>query len=96
MKYQISHISSHRTSMFLAIMAVIITLPLAVIGLLGMFFSGNVINYEFIVALSLFVFMPLLYGVIAYVCNRFFCVIYNMVAKRTGGIEVTLQQDSTK
>lgn len=96
MKYQVSHISSNQTSKVLAVMGIVVALPFSMVGLIGMFFSGQTINNEFMLAVLLFLLIPIMYGVIAYLFNRFFCALYNAIAKRIGGIEVTLQVNELK
>ncbi|KPH63491.1 MULTISPECIES: hypothetical protein [Pseudoalteromonas] len=88
MNIQISKISSHQTSKAIALTFFVLTLPFGFIGLALSFFgpdfeSHNGQGFPYL----LFVFAPVIYGVMFYFMQRFFCFAYNLVAKRFGGIE---------
>jgi hypothetical protein len=69
------------------------TLPFAIIGILGFIFApdtGGAGKLPFL----FFALAPVFYGLFGYVFNRLFCFVYNFIAKRVGGIEfVTEEQE---
>lgn len=91
MKIEIKSFSSHKTSKIIALMFAALTLPFAVIGILGFVFApelkthdGETMpNFPFL----FFALAPILYGIMFYVMNRLMLFVYNRLAKRVGGIE---------
>lgn len=83
---RLSGISIHQTSKVLAILYVAIGLlfiPLGVVFVL----SGQMILG------IVYVLMPFIYGIIGYPLIALMCWLYNMIAKSTGGIEFTIEDD---
>ena len=92
MKIQIKNVSSHQTSKVFAIMFSFMALPFAFIGIFSFLFaptpSSGMSNFPFL----LFAFAPIFYGLIGYLFNRLFCLIYNFISKRFGGIEFVAEE----
>ncbi|MBQ4835784.1 MULTISPECIES: hypothetical protein [Pseudoalteromonas] len=94
MKVQISRFSGHQTSKILALMFALMTVPFMLVGVMGVLFAPNTEQDGPIFPFILFIILPLIYGVMGYIFNRFFCFIYNFSAKRVGGIEFETEEKS--
>ncbi len=78
----------------MSFMLALFILPFAIMGILGFLFTLGSDNDRAGYPFLIFIFAPILYGVMGYVFNRFFCFIYNVIAKRFGGIEfITEEQE---
>lgn len=84
MKKQLTHISIHQSSKVIAALYFVITVPLAVIALIAALFGGG-----FGMAIAA-LFAPFLYALVGYVIFVILAWVYNFVAARIGGIEVTV------
>lgn len=80
MKKQILRIAPHQSAKVIAVLYILLTLPFALIGIIGMVF-GSPESFLFL-ALS-----PIIYGVFGYIFCALFFWLYNIVANRIGGIE---------
>lgn len=85
MRQQVSHISVHQTAKVLAI----------IYGVLGLIFSPLIWlasrgDPQSGMPVWLMVFFPVLYAIFGYVATAIGAAVYNAVAARMGGIEVTL------
>jgi hypothetical protein len=89
MRQQVSHISVHQTAKVLAI----------IYGVLGLIFSPLIWlasrgTPDEAMPLWLVVLFPLLYAVFGYIATAIGAAVYNAVAARIGGVEVTLTEPS--
>lgn len=89
MRQQVSHISVHQTAKVLAI----------IYGVLGLIFSPLIYlasrtTPEEAMPLWLALLFPLLYAVFGYIATAIGAAVYNAVAARIGGVEVTLTEPS--
>jgi hypothetical protein len=86
MKHQVTHISVHQTAKVFALLY-------AVLGLLfaPLFLLGGLADPASAIPWGLALAFPLLYGVMGYVFTALFVALYNAVAGRTGGIEITVR-----
>jgi hypothetical protein len=87
MRHQVSRISVHQTAKVLAI----------IYGSLGLIFSPLIwlasrADPQQGMPLWLVVLFPLLYAVFGYIATAIGAAVYNAVAARIGGVEVTLTQ----
>jgi len=89
MKRQIRRISPHQSSRVIALVYAILASPLTALGIAGLLF-GQSPQYE---SRSWFLIIaPALYGVGGYIVLMLFCLVYNFVAGRIGGIELFLNE----
>lgn len=83
---RISHISILQASKVFAVLYAIMGLCYAPFLLMAMFASDDLAS----VSLLLLFLIPILYGVIAFIFTAIGAWLYNQIAKRLGGVEVTL------
>ena len=88
MKKQIKSISILQTSKVIALFYVLISLIYSFIGVLMVAFGSNAIK----VMGAIYIFMPLLMGIIGFLVMLLCCWLYNVVAKWVGGIEFTVEE----
>ncbi|MES2307340.1 MAG: hypothetical protein V4507_00620 [Verrucomicrobiota bacterium] len=89
MKKQITRISPHQTSKIVAILYSAVTVIFIPIGI-AVYLAGGKQK-----SLGLFLILaPLIYGVISYLMFGFVCLVYNLVAKRFGGVEFEVKEVS--
>jgi hypothetical protein len=82
--YQTSKVAA----IILFITALIFMIPL---GLMGTFILGRSIpGFPFIDGLF-FIFFPFMYGIVGFIMTALGCLIYNLIAKWTGGIEFEIE-----
>jgi hypothetical protein len=96
MKSEILEINISQTSKTLAILAAVVSALITVTGLISLAVGLETeIAFQFFISITvtsvaskalLLLFMPVLCFVVTYVSVAVFCIIYNMVAKHTGGI----------
>lgn len=84
MKKQLTHISVLQSSKVVAALYFVITLPFAVILLFVGIFGGG-----FGMAIGA-LFAPFLYAIVGFIVFAILSWVYNLVAARIGGIEVTV------
>jgi hypothetical protein len=89
MRKQVTHLSPHQSAKVVAVLYVVCTLPFALFGVLGLIFGWST-TARFHSAI--FIFVPLIYGVIGYILFALFCWVYNHVAQRIGGIEFSVEE----
>jgi hypothetical protein len=89
MKTQLTRISPRQSSNVVSAFYALITLPLALTGLLMLLLSDNSDNTPVAVFLLL---SPIVYGITAYLMAAVTFWLYNIVAKKIGGIEFSLVQ----
>lgn len=86
MKKRITSLGVHQTSKTMAVLYALFGAIFLVIGVIAAIaFGQRQILIPAILA-------PVLYGVIGYIAMAIFCLIYNVVAKISGGIEVDLSE----
>ncbi len=69
------------------------TIYLIVAALIGLFFAlVTLVRGHPGRALLALIGIPILYGVIAFVFTAIFCLLYNEIARRIGGIEIELSE----
>jgi len=91
MKKQIKRFSVLQTSKVIAVIYVVMSaIFLIPIGLIMMMVGSQNNVFPFMGGVMFFV-MPLIYGLFAFIGGIIFCFFYNLVAKRTGGIEVEVE-----
>ena len=83
MKKQISRISVAQTSKVAALLYVIFSLLYTLIGILMVAFGGSPMK----VVGFIYIFMPVLAGTLGYLFAALGCWLYNVVAKKVGGVE---------
>jgi hypothetical protein len=88
LKVQITNISSRQSSLMIAILAIVLMLPFSFIVAITLPFSNNPLDSSL---WSMF-FLPFFYGLMVYVFCRIFCLVYNFVARKCGGIEFTIDE----
>ncbi len=74
------------------VIGAVIAVPMVVIGMFVSTSEGAGEAQSFGVGFLLL--MPLFYAVIGFIFGPIFCWLYNVVAKWTGGIEITIQDTS--
>ncbi len=84
MKKQITHISPLQTAKILAVMYFVISLPLLML-MLAMPGSRPPFMSGFLIVL------PFIYALFGFLFTLFGAWVYNFIAQRIGGIELTLQ-----
>lgn len=88
MKKQIKSISILQTSKVIALFYVLISLIYSFIGVLMVAFGSGPIKAMG----AIYIFMPLLMGIIGFLMMLLCCWLYNVVAKWVGGIEFTVEE----
>lgn len=75
-----------------AVLGLVFLIFFVPIGILGIVFSGETDEgvLPFIAFLVMGLFMPIMYGVMGFIMGMIACLIYNGVARFTGGIEIEL------
>ncbi len=87
MKHRINRISIHQSSKVVAIVYLsLILLFLIPVGFIT-FLRGVVAPSEAI----LYLFAPLLWGAMAYLITALWCWMYNLVTRRVGGVEFSVE-----
>lgn len=84
MKKQVTAISLLQSSKILTALYVLMGLLYTLIGIPMVIFGGTQLKVMGVV----YIFMPIIMGVIGFICVIVFGAIYNALAKRIGGIEV--------
>lgn len=87
MKKQITHISVVQTSKVVALLYAVVSLIYTIIGVFMVAFGSKGIKAMGLV----YVFMPIIMMIIGFLMMLLFCWLYNVIAKRVGGIEVTVE-----
>lgn len=87
MKKQIVNVSVRQTSNFVGVLYFVVSLPIVLIVAAYSLMKGQGLG----VVLFSFLF-PLMYAVMAYLGTALFAWLYNLVAKRVGGIEFTTSE----
>lgn len=89
MKKQIVNVSVIQSAKVLAVLYMLISLPvLAVMAVIGVF-SGNVGS-----AIAMLVIGPLMYGLVTFLCTGLLAWLYNVAARRVGGLEFSTEEMS--
>jgi hypothetical protein len=87
MKIQIVNVSVAQSAKVLAVLYMVISVPvLAVMALIGAF-TGNIGS-----AILMLLIAPLIYGVVTFLCTGLLAWLYNLVAKRVGGLEYSIEE----
>ncbi|CAN7273292.1 hypothetical protein [Massilia sp. LjRoot122] len=90
MKKQIVNVSVVQSAKVLAVLYMLISLPvLAVMAVIGVF-AGNVGS-----AILMLLIAPLIYGLITFLCTGLLAWLYNLVARRLGGLEFSTEELSS-
>ncbi|MCC2956013.1 hypothetical protein LK542_10345 [Massilia sp. IC2-477] len=89
MKIQIVNVSVAQTAKVLTLLYIVMSLPFLAIGAVFGAFGGGV----GVVILTLLI-APLIYGVITFLCTGLVAWLYNVVAKRVGGLEYSIEEMS--
>jgi hypothetical protein len=82
MRRQITHVSIHQTSKVFALLYFCASLLVVPIAIGAMAFSPKARGMGLLV-----IFLPILYGAVGYVGSALFAALYNVLAKRVGGVE---------
>lgn len=85
---RISHISILQASKIFGILYAIMGLCFAPFLLMAMLASNDLVG----ASLLLLILIPIIYGVIAFICTAIGTWLYNLIAARLGGIEVRLAE----
>lgn len=89
MKKQIVNVSVVQSAKVLAVLYMVISLPvLAVMALIGAV-SGNIGS-----AIAMLLVAPLVYGLLTFLCTGLMAWLYNLVARRVGGLEFSTEDMS--
>jgi hypothetical protein len=96
MKSQIVEINVTKTSKTLAFLAAVISALISAVGIMSLLAGIETkVAFDFIISVTvtntvdkfyLFLFLPVLTFVATYLSVTIFCIVYNLVAKHTGGI----------
>ncbi|MDC8831373.1 hypothetical protein [Alteromonas gilva] len=96
MKSEIVELNVTQTSKTLALLAAVISILISIIGIVSLAVGVETkVAFEFIVSITvtssdgkffLFLFLPVLNFAATYMLVAVFCIVYNLVAKHTGGI----------
>ena len=92
MKIQIKNVSSHQTSKVFSLILALMTLPFAIIGVLSFVFTPDSPDDSSSFPFFIFIFAPIIYGLLGYFSNRLLCFSYNLISKRFGGIEFVIEE----
>jgi hypothetical protein len=84
MKKRISYVSPLQAGIVLALLYALISLVLVPFLILGALFSHGGFGIVFII------FLPIIYGIAGFIGGIIGALVYNLVAKWTGGIEMVL------
>ena len=87
-KKQISSISVVQTSKVIALLYAVISLLYTLIGLI-MVATGKMTEGIF------YIFMPVFMGILSFIMMIIGCSVYNVLAKKIGGIEFTVTEGTT-
>jgi hypothetical protein len=91
MKKQIKKFSVVQTSKIIAVLYVVISAIIFIPFGLIMMMVGSQNNVFPFTGGIMFIIMPLIYGLFAFIGGVIFCFFYNLVAKKIGGIEVEVE-----
>jgi fluoride ion exporter CrcB/FEX len=93
MTYQMRSVRVLQTSLMAAILyfvlSLLICIPMFFVGLAIPNTSNNVFSS---LGSVLFLFLPFLYAILGFIFSALGCLVYNVVAKFTGGIAFTLEE----
>lgn len=90
MKKQIVNVSVVQSAKVLAVLYMLISLPvLAIMAAIGVV-SGNVGS-----AIAMLVIGPLVYGLVTFLCTGLLAWLYNVAARRVGGLEFSTEEMSS-
>jgi len=87
MKIQIVNVSVGQTAKVLAALYMMMSLPFLLVGTLFGAFRGG-----FAVVVLALVIAPIIYGVLTYLCTGLVAWLYNLVARRIGGMEYSIKE----
>jgi hypothetical protein len=87
-RVQITRFSVHQTAKVIGLAYFRVTLVFIPLFLTFVFSESGSMKWFFL-------FAPLIYGVMAYLFSAFACVIYNLLARRVGGIEFETSSNPT-
>lgn len=91
-KRRVKHIGVFQTSLISAIIFFFLSLIMVVPIMLIMSIAGGLSdNMGFAFGGLLMIFMPIMYAIMGFLMTALWCWIYNMVAKRVGGIEIEVE-----
>jgi hypothetical protein len=89
MKIQIVNVSVAQSAKVLAVLYVVMSLPvMLVVAAIGAFGGG------LLTALLMLLIAPLIYGVVTFLCTGLVACLYNLVARRVGGLEYSVAEMS--
>lgn len=86
MRKQITRISVLQTSKIVTLLYIVFSLIYVPIGFLMMFFGGREVKIMGLVYIG----MPLLMGLLGFIFVAVGALVYNLLAKWVGGVEVTV------
>lgn len=90
MKIQISRISIGQTAKVVGVLHAVLALPLLLLGIIGLLTRSMPIASA--VSPAWLFLAPFIYALGAYVLAMMMCLIYNFVARYTGGVEYTTSE----
>ena len=85
MNKQISHVSVFQTSKIVAILYFVFALIFVPFGFISLLFGAGGRGFAFFMLIA-----PFIYGTLGFIFVAVACWVYNLVAQRWGGIEVTV------
>jgi len=88
LKVRITNISSRQSSLMIAILVTVLMIPFSFMVAIALPFSNNPLDSS----LWAMFFLPFIYGLVVYIFCRIFCLVYNFVARKCGGIEFTVDE----
>jgi len=91
MKKRISSISVSQTSKVIGAVYTVLASPILLWGIVRLFSSSSASSSE--VSPGWLLVSPFIYGFCAYVLAVVTCLIYNVVARLFGGIEITISEE---
>ncbi len=89
MKKQVTRVSPQQTSKVLALFYFFASLPFSIYFAISAVLSAK---YDIGAVVFTLILMPLIYMIFGYLFNLYGAWIYNHIAKRLGGIEVTINE----
>jgi hypothetical protein len=91
MKIQIVNVSVGQTAKVLAVLYMVMSLPI-MLFVTAAGFVGSGLGMGVGVAILTLLIAPLVYGVITFLCTGLVAWLYNLVARRVGGLEYSIQE----
>lgn len=92
MKKEITSIDVHQSAKIISLTMSVVSLLFSVLGVLLLVIGIAIESYEMIGVGVVYILMPVIYILFTYVFTALFLWIYNMLAKKVGGVRYTVKE----